>query len=234
MNKNDVKNLLMSMRNSENASIINNILGKISEIPDEKLQVMIEQIGDNEESIRKYIEGKIQEKTNNQEKEEHTPINDMFTYGTTGNCIHLHMPVDLHSMITEKGLTRTFETVDVFLLDAIEKIRNLQNNGYYKFKGKDSIYMISPILIGKSMKFLEEMDFETHFYKKRELKDEEFVLANKEAMLAVNIFGKDKNVGTARIGLDVINSKEWQNKRKAKVEEFREKGIVLEEIGIFK
>ena len=226
MNKNDIKRILMSMRTAQNENQVNNLLGKIDLLPEEKLQTMIAQIGDNEDSIKKYLEGKLKDRNNN-EHEEHTPINKMFTYGLSGSCIHLHMPVDLHEMMSKKGIKKTVDTVNLYLLDAIERIRKLQNDGFYRFDGKDSIYMISPILVGREMKFLEDLDFETHSYRKKELQSEEFVAEHPEAQLAVHIFGRNSNVGTAKIGLDVINSQEWQDKRNKKVEEFGEQGITL-------
>lgn len=226
LNKKDIKSILISMRTPQNENQINNLLGKIDLLPEETLQTMIAQIGDNEESIRNYLERKLNERDNNG-NEEHTPINNMFTYGISGSCIHLHMPVDLHEMMSKNGIKKTIDTVNLYLLDAIERIRKLQNDGFYKFNGKDSIYMISPILLGREIKFLEELDFETHSYRKKELQSEEFVAEHPEAQLAVHIFGKNSNVGTARIGLDVINTQAWQSKKDKKVEEFVKNGITL-------
>ena len=228
MTKKDIKRILMGMRTHENEDVVNNLLGKIDRLEEEKLQAMIAQIGDNEENIREYIKRKITEKNNNRH-EEHTPINAMFTYGISGSCIHLHMPVNLREMMSGKGITKTVDTVNLYLLDAIEKIRMLQNDGYFKFKGIESIYMISPILLKKEIEFLNGLDFETHSYKKKQLQSEEFVEGNPEAQLAVNIFGRDRNVGTARIGLDTINSQEWQRKRIQTVEDFKTQGIELSE-----
>ena len=228
MTKKDIKRILMEMRTHENKDVVNNMLGKIDGLEEEKLQAMIAQIGDNEENIREYLKRKITEKNNNRH-EEHTPINAMFTYGISGSCIHLHMPVNLREMMSGKGITKTVDTVNLYLLDAIEKIRMLQNDGYFKFKGIESIYMISPILLKKEIEFLNGLDFETHSYKKKQLQSEEFVEGNPEAQLAVNIFGRDRNVGTARIGLDTINSQEWQRKRIQTVEDFKTQGIELSE-----
>lgn len=228
MTKKDIKRILMGMRTHENEDVVNNLLGKIDRLEEEKLQAMIAQIGDNEENIREYIKRKITENNNNRH-EEHTPINAMFTYGISGSCIHLHMPVNLREMMSGKGITKTVDTVNLYLLDAIEKIRMLQNDGYFKFKGIESIYMISPILLKKEIEFLNGLDFETHSYKKKQLQSEEFVEGNPEAQRAVNIFGRDRNVGTARIGLDTINSQEWQRKRIQTVEDFKTQGIELSE-----
>ena len=105
----------------------------------------------------------------------------------------------------------------------------MQNDGFYKFEGKDSIYMISHILVGREMKFLEELDFNTQLYSKSNLQNEEFVSKNTEAQLAIHIFGKQNNIGTAKIGLDVVNSDKWQSKRKDKIKEFEKQGIILDE-----
>ena len=217
----------MSMRTSDNEIIINNLLGKINLLTNETITSMVNQIGDNEESIKKYLQTKLEEKQEHNH-EEHTPINEMFTYGIAGRSIHLHMPIDLHQMMSEKGISKTIDIVNLQLLDAIERIRKLQNEGYSKFIGKDSIYMISPILVGREIKFLKGLDFKTQTYKKRELQDEKFVSKHPEAQLATHIFGKEKNVGTAIIGLDIINSNEWQEKRKAQVKAFEEKGIIID------
>lgn len=225
MNKNEIKKILMSMRNADNEEKVNNLLGKIDLLPEEKLEEMIAQIGDNEESIRKYFEEKLNRQHNIHEK--HTPINKMFEYGMTGNCAHLHMPVDLHEMLAEIGIKNTIDTVNLYLLDAIDRIGKLKDDGFYKLNGIDSIYMISPILVGRELKFLEELDFETQSYKKKELKSEEFLAAHPKAQLATHIFGKDKNIGTAKISLDKINTPEWQNKKNKKVKEFESKGITL-------
>jgi len=227
LNKNDIKRILISMRIAENENQVNNLLGKIDLLPEEKLQAMIAQIGDDEESIKKYLEGRLDER-NNIRHEEHTPINDMFTYGISGSGIHLHMPVELNQMFSKKGIKKTVDTVNLYLLDAIERIRKLQNDGFYKFKGKDSIYMISHILRGREFEFLEEFNFETHLYNTKQLQNDEFVAEHPEAQLAVYIFGKENSVGSAKIGLDTINSDEWQLKRARKVKEFEEQGIILD------
>lgn len=228
MNKNDIRRILILMRTAENENQVNNLLGKIDLLPEEKLQTMIVQIGENEESIRRYIEEKLGERNNNGH-ESHIPINNMFTYGMAGSCIHLHMPVDLYEMISKKGRKKTVDTVNLYLLDAMERIKKLKNDGFYKFKDKDSIYMISPILVGREIEFLQSLDFETHLYKKKELQNNEFVIENPEAQLAVHIFGRDSNVGTAKIGLDVIDSQEWQIKRTQIIKDFENKGIKLNE-----
>ena len=228
MKKQEIKNILMSMRTQENDTLINNLLGKIDMMDEKSFQTALEKVGNNEEGVRKFFESKLSERHHNQ-SEEKFPINDMFTYGISGNCIHLHLPGDLHQMLAKKGLSGTINTVNLQLLDAIDKIKQLRDNGFYRFQGKDSIYMISPILIGREMKFLDSMDFQTQLYRKKDLNDDKFIEEHTEARLATQIFGKDKNVGTASIKFETISSKEWQEKKREKIKEFAKKGITLQE-----
>ena len=228
MKKQEIKNILMSMRIQENESIINNLLGKIDLMDEKSFQTALDKVGNNEEGVRKFFESKLSEKHHNQSEEKY-PINDMFTYGISGNCIHLHLPGDLHQMISERGISGTIDNVNLQLLDAIDKIKQLRNDGFYRFKEKDSIYMISPILIGREMKFLDSMDFQTHSYRKKNLSDDKFIEEQPEAKLAIHIFGKDKNIGTVSISFETLSSKEWQDKKKQKVEEFAKRGITLRE-----
>ena len=147
----------------------------------------------------------------------------MFTYGVSEHCIHLHLPGDLHKKMAENGISKTISMVNLSLLDAISKIQALKAEKFYRFEGKDSIYMISPIVIKREMRFLEGLDFKTQSYSKKQLEDEKFVRENPEAGLAVHIFGKGKNIGTASIDFDTINTTEWQEKRDTAMKELREK-----------
>lgn len=61
MNKNNIKRILMSLRNSNNENQVNNLLGKIDLLSEELVQQMIAQIGEDEEKIKKYFEKKIEE-----------------------------------------------------------------------------------------------------------------------------------------------------------------------------
>ena len=225
MKKLEIKNILFSMRTTENEKIINNLLGKIDLLGEEKLQDILGKIGNNEENIRNYLQEKINSLQGKHET--HTKINRMFSYGISGNTIHLHMPVDLHEMFAKIGIPKTMNTFNLYLLDAIDRIRMMQAEGFYKFIDKDNIYMISPILRKRELKFLNELEFKTQMLKKKDLQDKQFVSEYSDAQLATKIFGNNKDVGTAIIGLDVINSEEWQEKKAKQIKIFNEKGIKL-------
>lgn len=225
MNKKDVKSILMSMRTQNNEEKINRLLGKIDMLDEETLQKAIQKVGETEEDIKAFFESKLKGESTHQE--EHTPINAMFSYGISDTCIHLHFPTDLHDMISQEGISRTIDKANLYLLDAIDRIKQLKSDGFYKFSDKDSIYMISHALIGRELEFLSKLDFKTRRYSSRELKSDEFLRNNPEANLAVQLFGNDKRIGTAKIDIDTIFSDEWQEKKQKIVLELTDKGITL-------
>lgn len=73
------------MRTQENDTLINNLLGKIDIMDEQSLQTAIEKVGNNEQGVRTFFKNKLSEISHNQ-KEEKYPINEMFTYGISGNC----------------------------------------------------------------------------------------------------------------------------------------------------
>ena len=223
VNKEEIKRCLMLMRTPENEDIVNQLLGTIDMTSEEVLKNKMEEIGGTEKAIRAFIEKQILEK-----HEEHIPINEMFSYGVTRSCVHLHLPIDLHQMNFAKSVLQTMHTVNLYFLDAIDRIKSLRDNGYYKFQDKDKIYMISPLLkMKKILEFFKELDFETRSYSGEELKSEEFLTNHPEAMLARRFFSKKEYVGTAEISFDKIASQEWQNKKQKIVQKLEDKGISI-------
>ena len=228
MEKKDIKNILISMRTAENEAMVNNLLGKIDMMDSNTLQETIQKIGNDEASIREFLKSKLS--NTHQQSDEKYPINSMFTYGISGSCIHLHLPVDLHQMISEYGISATIANVNLQLIDAIVKIKKLKDDGFYRFNGKDSIYMISPILIGREMKFLNEIGFRTRIHSKKDLKDPKYVEKTPEAKLANSIFGSNKNVGTAIIDFDTISKEEWKQVINEKTVDLEHKAAPIDNI----
>lgn len=221
MEKRDIKNILISMRTTENEAQVNNLLGKIDMLDFSTLQEMLQKIGDNEDSVRKFLESKLS--TSRENTEEKYPINSMFTYGISGNCVHLHLPMDLHQMISQHGISATIANVHLQLIDAIEKIGKLKADSFYRFNNVDSIYMISPILVKREINFLNDLGFTTNIHSKKKLKDSKYLEEVPEAQLATHIFGNDKNVGSALIKIDTILGEQWKQLAKKKVEELENK-----------
>ena len=140
------------------------------------------------------------------------------------------MPTNLMDIMNTKGITGAIAYVNLYLLDAIDKIRRLRNSGDNEFKDKDQIYMISPILIARELGFLNDLDFATKLYTKKDLQSNIFLRENKEAQLAVAIFGNQKNVGTASISFDTLNTEKWNRKKDLKVNELKARGFSIQEL----
>ncbi len=231
MNREGIISILESMRTEENTSEVDELLNGLKALTDDFITKKLKQIGDSKEAIRAFLNSKIERlkfTKRDHIREKHTPINKMFTYGITGNSVHLHMPHDLRPLLAKNGIRGTVYLVNLYLLDAIDRIRTLKSSGFEKLKYVEKIYMISPILMGKEIKFLEDMDFATHTYTKKELSDPEFLKGNPEAVLGVALFGNENNVGAASIDIDTVNSPEWQAKKQEKIDKIAEKGITID------
>lgn len=229
MNKQELKNILMNLRTSKNESQANYLLGKIDMMSDDEISKITSTIGNNKENIIDFLSQKLAEKTANYQSEEHFPINKMFTYGIGKRTVHLHIPRDLHDMIAQKGFRNSIDTVNLYLLDALNKLKTLKDNGFYKLNNVENIFMISPLLsVKKELNFLEDLNFQAEYFSQQELNDTQFVSNNKSAILATQIFGTNKKVGTASINFDTISSPEWQSKKEEIIKEFSRKGITLE------
>lgn len=230
MNKLEIKNILISMRTQDNEPDVNFLLGKLSMLSEKEIFEYIQKVGDSEEAIRNFLTQELLDlKVSHARQEPKYQINKLFTYGISGNCIHLHLPGDLHELINKQGFKKTMDIVNLYLLDAINRIKSMKENQFPTLQNVDSIYMISPILLSRELKFLEEIDFKISLYHKKDLSDKKFISEHPEAQLAAHIFGTDRNVGTAQIDLDIVSTQEWQNKMKCKTKEFNDNGIFIQE-----
>jgi hypothetical protein len=165
--------------------------------------------------------------TNDNRHDDHTKINEMISYGFAGKCVHLHLPVDLKEDLHTLGVKQTIDKVNLYLVDAIEKINGMKQSGAKHFKNKNSIYMISPALIPAELKILEEFGFTTKFFYKNDLKSENFVKGEREAQLARKIFGPYKNVGTANLEFKEINSEKFKQAKADLVARCNKNGITI-------
>lgn len=232
MKREDILKILVSLTNDENRKIVAELMYKVNNLSDEQIKAILNSVGNSRSRVTAFIKDNIskqlekEKEKNNQQR----PINKMFTYGISGKTIHLHMPVKLMDEMKTKGITGTVALVNLYLLDALDKLKELKNSGNREFKDKNQIYMISPILIDRELKFLDELDFATKLYSKKDLQSNIFLLENKEAQLAVTIFGNQKNVGTASISFDTLNNERWAQKKEKKVKELESKGYSIQEL----
>ncbi len=154
--------------------------------------------------------------------------NNLFSYNVDGKYIYLHMTYYLKKLIYIYGASKVRKIVNLQLLVAIEKIMELIDQGNTELKGKKYLYMLSPLLFGETeLNFLKELGFETKSFKRKDLRDNEFVNKDYDARLAVSNFGTTLNVGKAQISIDRIKSSEFKTKTQTIIEQYKQMGIPL-------
>lgn len=153
----------------------------------------------------------------------------MFTYGVSGDCVHLHLPGKLETTIKERGMLKTFYTVNLYLLDAIQKIGKKKQEEFETFKKCTKIYMVSPILIKKELEFLKQLDFDVQLHKIGP-EDNSSIAKLIRAIFGDRIDSKGFiRAGEATLDFERIFTPEWQEKKAEMVEKCSRKGICIEE-----
>ena len=232
MDRSDVKRILYSLKDNTNEEIITSVLAKLDRLTDENISQILSQIGDSETAVKGYLNNIIYKQLVKRHEHEHDhniPLNDYITYGKTGSTLHLHLPVDLHASIQKDGFSRTIDRVNLYLLDAIDRVVDFRKKNSPAISEIDEVYMISPILIRTELKFLKELGFTTQSFSKKQLSDPEFLQNSSEAVLANKLFGSKNNVSSAKIPLDTLLSTEWQKKKEEAKGQIHKKGIYLPE-----
>ena len=207
MNKKEAKQILFSIRNSENEAIVNNSLGIIDTKSDEQIETMVNRIliefnmekGEEIEAIKQYIE--IEKEKQNRRVEPFKKIdgNKFFEYGINGDCVHFHLPGDFHSMFKKLGIVKAGAVIAQSLIDAASKINNQRKMGDQNLKKCTSMYMMSPIFYAPTFypeflrnrnirdnvkietpifKIFKLMGLKTDTYTAEELKNKDFVRNN--------------------------------------------------------
>lgn len=230
MNREDVRKILFKLRTTENEQIVNYLAGQIDMMTDDAVKGILDKLGNNPGKVEQVLSEKIGQRQQRllRGHEEHKPINKLYSYGIATKTAHLHLPVQLQD-IKGAGITGKINTANLYLIDAIERIAKLKDSGDPKFKDVENIYMISPILVSRQLKFLEDLGFETESFDRKELADPEFVKTHPEAQFGLKIFPDAKNIGRAQISLDKVKSKEWQELKDNAKKVLESKGASLED-----
>lgn len=231
MNKKEVKKILFSIRTSENEAIVNNILGEIDMMTEEKVEAKTKNV--SEIKVKQYFEMKIEKKQN--VTSHFIKVNDFFEYGINGGVVHLHLPGDFHRMFKENGKLKASAIIAKNLIDAATRINNQRNMGDSRLEKCTSMYMVSPIFYSPTFypkvlrdrklrdnikvetpifKIFKLMGLETTTYTREELQNSDFIQNNKEAERAVKNFGTNRDVGVAMLSFDKFNSKKFQTRLK--------------------
>lgn len=239
--KETILTILDALRTPENTKIVDIFQDEISSKDEQAIETILKNKFQDtsitesalNELLSAHIKNMLEKQSRNSEAK--YPLNDMFYYGISGNCAHIHLvPKDLHDLL-KKGPKYLVDTVNMYMLDAIDKLKELKINGDSKFFSIDNVYMITPMYHSPTFEKAQELEFLKHFlfkvhsYSSEQLRDEAFVKDHPEAQLAKNIFGDKKNVASGILDLKTIASEEWQSKKNMKFQEYEKKGITLSE-----
>lgn len=226
--------ILLDLRTPDNAHVVDSLLNKLNQMTDDQISEKLEKIGTTDDQIRTALDNRIQNMMNKEKyKTKEYPLNDMFYYGLSGDSAHIHLvPKDLHHLL-EKGPEYLVDTVNLYMLDAIDKLKNLKLDEDPRFVFVSHVYMITPMYHSPTfekaneLEFLRSLLFRVNSYSPENLQDNEYLKTHPEAQLAKDIFGDQKKVATAIIGIDTLAGEEWQTLKEAKFEEYRKKGLTL-------
>ena len=195
-----IDKILSDLRNETNGSAIDMLASRIKGMSQEEIDLTVQKLGGSEEAVKKVLEEKINQMARRERMghEPHKPINKLFAYGLSDSTVHLHLPVQLEN-IKGKGITGKINTANRYLIDAMDRVLNMKDSGDPRFRNVDSIYMISPILMGKELEVLRGLDFETDFF---DYRHPETITQKEEAGFGKRLFPDAKGVGRAKISLD--------------------------------
>ena len=227
MDRKIIEKILSDLRNETNGTAIDHLSSRIKGMSQEEIDLTVQRLGGTEEAIKNVLEEKINQLARREAlgHEPHKPMNKLFSYGISQSTVHLHLPVQLAN-IKGKGITGKINTANRYLIDAMDRVLKMKDSGDPRFKNVDSIYMISPILMGKELEVLEGLDFETEFF---DYRHPDTIKEREEAGFGKRLFPDAKGVGRAKISLDKLRTEEWKEKRDSFVKLLEEKGAVLEE-----
>lgn len=227
MDRKVIDKILSDLRNETNGSAIDMLASRIKGMSQEEIDLTVKKLGGTEEAIKSVLADKVEQMSRRTRmgNEPHKPINKLFSYGVSETTVHLHLPVMLQN-IRGKGISGKINTANRYLIDALDRVVKMKDSGDPRFKNVESVYMISPILLGRELEVLEGLDFETESY---DFRHPEMIENREEAGFGKRLFPDAKSVGRAKIFIDRLKSKDWQDKRKDFVERLEEKGAVLEQ-----
>lgn len=140
MNKQDIKSILMSIRNGKNDAIVNGVLGTIDQMNEEHLQKLVAQKGQTPNDIMAYFAAKIQRQVEIQEaqriqgeekereeldadrEQDEDQNQDLFVLNKSGKNPKLLTTEELNRDLADRQ--RTINEKRFRLLEALEKVKD--------------------------------------------------------------------------------------------------------------
>lgn len=188
MLKENIKRILMNIKNSNNESTINHILESIKKISEEDLKVILQKQNVTEQNIEQFIKNKIKEQTEQENSSiKFTPVNQMFSYGRTGNTLHMHLiPKDLRPLKNKLGDEAFYDFYKEQLEDFLSKLQSI----FLEDITIQTLFAVSPIFFNKDITAVHEI---LGFDKVTEidLNNENDDMSREQKENFINMFNKD-------------------------------------------
>ena len=154
MLKENIKKLLIDMKTSDNESVINHILKSIEKISEEDLILTLDKYNVTEQNIEQFLRNRIEKQIEKDKTHtEFTPVNQMFSYGRTGNTLHMHLiPKDLRGLKNELG----DEAFYAFFKDQLEDFLSKLQSIFLEDATIQTLFAVSPIFFNPNITAIHE------------------------------------------------------------------------------
>lgn len=165
--------------------------------------------------LRKKFVDKI---IHSQERDKFIPLNDMFSYGRSGNTLHMHLvSKDLRNTQNELGEEKFNELIKSKLEDFLCRLQPIVRND----ESIEGLFAVSPIFFHANWKNIhEEIGFDS--IKEVLLEDESSDMPYKQRIMFLQMFNKDgKN--NRRVFYTNMNREKLLNTKFRRLETTQEK-----------
>lgn len=189
--------ILKSLIDEQNEEKINGYINRVESMNDNEWTTFI-----NERSVETIedLSKLIDKFMSNRQEAKFKPLNDMISYGTSGNTLHIHViPQDVRDLLNKEGLKKA----ENYVIDALEKIKEMLGSKE-DLSNIDGIYAVSGILRGPIIKIFENLNFDTKEMDIDDAKNDE------ELGVFYERFKSNKKLGRAKISKNELVSKEWE------------------------
>ena len=201
-------NILEEMKSEENLNRVMKYINRVNQMSDEEWQKFAINNNLTVETFCEEAKRRIMRPS-----QEFTKINDLVSYGTTDDTLHIHLvPKDAHSLLNRQG----FIHAEQQLIDALEHIRIIMEHDE-KLSNINQVFAVSGILHGPVKRMFDNLGFST--------KNMKIADAKKDPDLAYfyEMFKESKQLGRAVISRNKLESEEWKQLAKARKEELQNK-----------
>ena len=196
MEKQKLKEMLMSMRTAENDASVNYLLGLIDTISDEDLQSKFKESKVNEENVEDFLAEQIKKVQTQQEQgKQFTNVNQMFCYGRIGDTLHMHLiPKDLRGLKSKLGDEAFYQ----FFKDQLEDFLSRLQDTFRDDNSIKTLFAVSPIFFNPNIaKAHEDLGFDRIIEIDTENPEDKISVEQKKFFL--QMFNKDPKHKTRRV-----------------------------------